>query len=119
MRIKIYHNPRCRKSREALAIIEDAGETPEVIEYLNTPPSTDELDELLQKIGVEPREAMRTGEDIYKELNLKVLDLGRDALIQTMVDHPKLIERPIVVVEKNGSKKAVIARPPEKVREIL
>lgn len=115
MSVTIYHNPRCRKSREALEIIRSKGIEPEIIEYLKTPLDAQTLDGILRDMNKEPREAMRTDEDIYKELNLKVMNLGRDALIQTMIDHPKLIERPIVVTDKG----TIIARPPEKVREVL
>ena len=113
--MKIYHNPRCGKSRQTLALIEDAGIEPEVIEYLKTPPTAEELDAILKKLKIEPQELMRKGEAIYKELNLAERDLTRDEAIAVMLEHPKLIERPIVV----QGRKAVLGRPPENVKELL
>jgi len=115
MSITIYHNPRCSKSRSTLQILQDKGITPDVVEYLKTAPSAAQLEEILALLGMEPRDLMRTGESVYKELGLDSKDLTRQALIQAMVDNPILIERPIVIA--NG--KAVIGRPPEKVLEIL
>ena len=113
--MKIYHNPRCGKSRQTLALIEEAGIEPEVIEYLKTPPTAEELDAILKKLKIEPQELMRKGEAIYKELNLAERDLARDEAIAVMLEHPKLIERPIVV----QGRKAVPGRPPENVKELL
>ncbi|MFI4850485.1 Arsenate reductase [Gimesia chilikensis] len=113
--MKIYHNPRCGKSRQTLALIEDAGIEPEVIEYLKTPPTAEELDAILKKLKLEPQELMRKGEAIYKELNLAERELSRDEAIAVMLEHPKLIERPIVV----QGRKAVLGRPPENVKELL
>lgn len=113
--MKIYHNPRCGKSRQTLALIEDAGIEPEVIEYLKTPPTAEELDAILKKLKIEPQELMRKGEAIYKELNLAERELTRDEAIAVMLEHPKLIERPIVV----QGRKAVLGRPPENVKELL
>ena len=113
--MKIYHNPRCGKSRQTLALIEDAGIEPEVIEYLKTPPTAEELDAILKKLKMEPQELMRKGEAIYKELNLAERELSRDEAIAVMLEHPKLIERPIVV----QGRKAVLGRPPENVKELL
>lgn len=113
--MKIYHNPRCGKSRQTLALIEDAGIEPEVIEYLKTPPTAEELDAILKKLKMEPQELMRKGEAIYKELKLAERELSRDEAIAVMLEHPKLIERPIVV----QGRKAVLGRPPENVKEIL
>ncbi|MCA9033320.1 MAG: arsenate reductase (glutaredoxin) [Planctomycetaceae bacterium] len=111
----MYHNPRCSKSRQTLKLIEDAGIQAEVILYLDSPPSTKELDGLLKKLGMEPKELMRKGEDVYKELGLANQDLSRKDAIQLLHEHPKLIERPIVV---NGDK-AILGRPPENVLELL
>ncbi|WP_417394517.1 arsenate reductase (glutaredoxin) [Gimesia chilikensis] len=113
--MKIYHNPRCGKSRQTLALIEEAGIDPEVIEYLKTPPTAEELDAILKKLKMEPQELMRKGEAIYKELNLAERELSRDEAIAVMLEHPKLIERPIVV----QGRKAVLGRPPENVKELL
>ncbi|MBB5209864.1 arsenate reductase (glutaredoxin) [Microbulbifer hydrolyticus] len=111
----IYHNPRCSKSRQTLQLLQENNIEPEVVLYLETPPDTAILTALLKKLGIGARDLLRKGEDAYKELNLKDPTLGDDALIQAMVTHPKLIERPIVV---NGEK-AVLGRPPENVLELL
>ncbi|MCJ1880452.1 arsenate reductase (glutaredoxin) [Pseudomonas nitroreducens] len=113
--ISLFHNPRCSKSRGALELLEERGIQPEIIRYLETPPSTAELKALLGKLGIGARQLLRTGEDEYKELNLANPALGDDQLIEAMASHPKLIERPILIV----GDKAVIGRPPEKVLEIL
>ena len=113
--ISLFHNPRCSKSRGALELLEERGIQPEIIRYLETPPSTAELKALLGKLGIGARQLLRTGEDEYKELNLANPALGDDRLIEAMASHPKLIERPIFIV----GDKAVIGRPPEKVLEIL
>jgi len=115
MSVKIYHNPRCSKSRQALALIENSGIAPEVIKYLETPPTIGELTMLLNKMDLAPMEAMRKGEAVFKELDLKNKDLSAAELIQIMAENPILIERAIVVTEKG----ALIARPPERVSEIL
>lgn len=115
MSVKIYHNPRCGKSRQTLQLLKDQGIEPEVIEYLKTPPSVRELDDILQKLGMEPRELMRKKEAEYKAGGLDDASLNRQALIQGMVNNPILIERPIVIA--NG--KAAIGRPPEAVLAIL
>lgn len=113
--MKIYHNPRCGKSRQTLALIEEAGIEPEVIEYLKTPPTAEELDAILKKLKMEPQELMRKGEAIYKELKLAERELSRDEAIAVMLEHLKLIERPIVV----QGRKAVLGRPPENVKELM
>jgi arsenate reductase len=113
--ISIFHNPRCSKSRGALELLEERGIQPQIIRYLETPPSAAELKVLLGKLGIGARQLLRTGEDEYKELGLASSSLGDDQLIAAMAEHPKLIERPIVIV----GDKAVIGRPPEKVLEIL
>ncbi len=115
MSVTIYHNPRCGKSRQTLQLLKERGVEPEVIEYLKTPPNAEELDDILQKLGMEPRELMRKKEAEYKANGLDDAALDRAALIAGMVDHPILIERPIVI--SNG--KAAIGRPPETVLTIL
>ena len=112
--IKIYHNPKCRKSRETLDIIKASGKTPEIIEYLKTPPSVEELDDLLKKMDKMPEEIIRKGEDIYK-LKFKNKDLSRDEWLKVLVENPRLIERPIIV---NGNR-VVLGRPPENVKDII
>jgi len=113
--VRIYHNPRCSKSRATLALLEDRGGAIEVIDYLQTPPSAAELAGLLQQLGMPARELLRTGETEYRSLGLDDPALDDAALIAAMAAHPKLIERPIVVA--NG--KAAIGRPPEAVLAIL
>lgn len=113
--LTLYHNPRCSKSRGALELLEERGLKPNVVRYLETPPSAAELQALLGKLGISARALLRTGEEEYKTLNLADPALDEARLIDAMVAHPRLIERPILV---NGDK-AVIGRPPEKVLEIL
>ena len=113
--LTIYHNPRCSKSRTTLALLEEQGQQPEVIQYLKTPPTAAELENILTMLGLEPRELMRKKEKEYKEAGLDDDSLSRKQLIDAMVKYPKLIERPIVI--KDG--KAVLGRPPEKVLDIL
>ncbi|RUM74706.1 MAG: arsenate reductase (glutaredoxin) [Sulfurovum sp.] len=113
-KIKIYHNPRCSKSREALKLLEEKNVDVEVIKYLDTPPTKEELKALLKMLGINARDLMRTKEAIYKELGLKDVE-DEEKLIEAMVEHPRLIERPIVI--KDG--KAVIGRPPEKVIDLI
>lgn len=115
MTITIYHNPRCSKSRQTLALLEERGIKPTIREYLTNVPSADEIDEILRMLSMEPRDLMRKNEAQYKENGLGDLSLSRDDLIDAMVAHPKLIERPIVI---NGGE-ARIGRPPESVLEIL
>lgn len=111
---KIYHNPRCTKSRQSLALLEEKNEEIEIIEYLKSNPSKQEVTELVNMLDIKPLELIRKGEKIYKE-EFKGQELSDEAWIDAMVSHPILIERPIVV--KNG--KAVIGRPIENVIEIL
>ncbi len=113
--LKIYHNPRCSKSRQTLALIEDSGQDCEVIKYLETPPSEAELSQLLALLGISARQLLRKGEAEYKELNLADESLDEAALIKAMSEHPKLIERPIV--SRDGE--AVLGRPPENVKALL
>ena len=115
MRTTIYHNPRCSKSRQTLALLEERGIGPRVVDYLKTPPSAAELKTILKKLGLRPRDLMRKGETLYAELELKDRELDDDALIALMVANPILIERPIVV----SGGKAAIGRPPESVIRIL
>ena len=113
--ITIYHNPRCSKSRQTLALIEEKGIQPEIKLYLTDVPSKQELRSLLTMLGIEARTLLRKSEDAYKEKGLKDTSLSDDALIDAMIDAPKLIERPIVV----KGNKAVLGRPPENVLELL
>jgi len=113
--ITLYHNPRCSKSREALALLEARGQTPHIVRYLDTPPDAATLKSLLKALGISARELLRSKEAEYSELGLDDPTLGEAALITAMIDHPRLIERPIAV---NG-KRAVLGRPPEKVLELL
>lgn len=114
MPTKIYHNPRCRKSREALSLLEEQGGDFEVIEYLKTPPNKHELKELLQRLNMSAHDLIRKGEAIYKE-NYKGKDLSEDEWIDAMVEHPILIERPIIIRADRG----VVARPPELVHGLF
>lgn len=115
MLITLLHNPRCSKSREALALLRERGAQPQVVEYLKQPLSAAELGRLLGLLGLEPRSLMRRGEAVYKELGLDDPGLSRAALIEAMTSHPILIERPIAIC----GERAVIGRPPEKVLELL
>ncbi|WP_110948995.1 arsenate reductase (glutaredoxin) [Pseudomonas bohemica] len=113
--LTLYHNPRCSKSRGALELLEERGLTPTIVRYLETPPNAAQLRDLLGKLGIGARQLLRTGEDEYKTLHLADDSLDDEALIAAMAAHPKLIERPILIV----GDKAVIGRPPEKILEIL
>jgi len=115
MTVTIYHNPRCSKSRETLALLESKGIQPQVVEYLATPPDAATLEHLLQLLQLAPRELMRQKEAEYAELGLADPALTRAQLIAAMVAHPRLIERPIVV---NGER-AALGRPPENVLQLL
>ena len=115
MSVTIYHNPQCSKCRITLQLLEDKKTEPTVVEYLKTPPDAETLNELLTKLGMEPRDLMRKHETEYKDNNLDDESLSRDELIQAMINFPRLIERPIVVA--NG--KVAIGRPVENVMEIL
>ncbi|WP_018864838.1 arsenate reductase (glutaredoxin) [Thioalkalivibrio sp. ARh3] len=111
----LYHNPRCSKSRATLALLREQGVEPEIVEYLKTPPDAATLKSVIEKLGIRPRDLLRTGEAEYRELGLKDAEMDDEALIQTMIQHPKLIERPILVV----GDQARLGRPPEQVLEIL
>ena len=113
--VTIYHNPKCNSSRTALALIREKGIEPTVIEYLKTPPSKAELKAIVKRMGVSPRALLRTKEAPYAELKLDNPKLSDDQIIEAMVTHPVLINRPIVVTKK-GVK---LGRPPESVMEIL
>jgi arsenate reductase len=109
MTVKILHNPRCSKSREALARLESRGLRPEIVDYLATPLSLAELRTLQRQLGVPARAMLREGEDEYRELGLSEPALSDDQLLQAVADHPRLLQRPIVV----DGDRALIARPPE------
>lgn len=113
--LRIYHNPRCSKSRETLELLRRRGLEPEIVEYLKDPPDERTLDQLLRQLGLEPRELMRQKEDRYAELGLDQSAHTREELIRLMVKNPILIERPIVVC----GGRARLGRPPERVLEIL
>ena len=115
MAVTIYHNPRCSKSRQTLQMLRDRDIEPEIVEYLKTPPSADELDSVLAKLGMEPRTLVRTKEAAYREAGMADDGLSRRALIDLMVANPIVIERPVVV---NGAR-AALGRPPESVLSIL
>jgi len=112
--VKIWHNPRCSKSRNAAALLEERGVEAEVVKYLETPPSREEIVEVLKMLGISARELMRTKEDIYKTLNLKE-ESDEEKLIDALAENPKLIERPVVI--KDG--KAAIGRPIENIIALL
>ena len=112
--IKIYHNPRCQKSREGLQLLESTGESIQVIKYLEDVPTEAELTEIIKTLGITPIELVRTKEDIWKQ-NYKDLKLNDTEIIKAMVENPKLIERPIVIKDKV----AVIGRPLENIKAIL
>ena len=112
--ITIYHNPRCGKSRDCLAFLETSDKKFEIIKYLETPLTFNELEEIIRKLKINPIELIRKNETIWKE-NFKGKELTDSEIIQTMVDYPILMERPIVVYKD----KAIIARPLEKIKEII
>lgn len=115
MPVTIYHNPRCSKSRTTLALLQEKGIEPRVVEYLKNPPSENEIEALLKMLGFEPRELMRKGEAPYKDGGLSDPGKTRAQLIAAMAADPILIERPIVV----ANDKARIGRPPQQVLEII
>ena len=112
--MKILHNSRCRKSREGLKILEESGLQFEIVDYLNQPLDRGQIRDLLTKLDIEPIELVRKNEAIWKE-NYKGKDLSPDQVIDALATHPKLIERPVVVV----GDKAVVGRPPENILEVL
>ncbi len=115
MTVTIYHNPRCSKSRQTLALLRERGLEPRIINYLEDPPGEEELRDILALLGMAPRDLMRKKESAYRAHNLDAPDLSAAQLTAAMVAHPILIERPIVLA--NG--KAALGRPPEQVLEIL
>jgi arsenate reductase len=115
MQPTIYHNPRCSKSRATLELLTSRGFSPRIVAYLETPPTSAEIESLLAMLGVEPRELMRTDEDDYSALGLADPKLTREQLVAAVAAHPRLLQRPIVVA---GSR-AAIGRPPEAVLAIL
>jgi len=114
-KVEIWHNPRCTKSRETLELLKARKLELEVVPYLEEPPSAARLDEVLRLLGVEPRELMRKKEAPYRDLHLDDERRTRKELIQAMVEHPILIERPLVI----AGKRAALGRPPERVLQIL
>lgn len=112
---RIYHNPRCSKSRQTLALLEENGLQPDVVKYLETPPGADDLAILVQALGCSVRDIIRVKESEYKELGLDNPELSDTQLLQALSNHPKLIERPIVT--HNG--KAALGRPPETVLSLI
>ena len=112
--MKIYHNPRCRKSRETLALIREKNIQPDIILYLDTPPTKAELRELLRKLDMKASALVRKGEQIYKD-HFKGKQLSEEEWLDALVSNPRLIERPIVV----AGKRAVLGRPPEQVLDLL
>ncbi len=115
MSVTIYHNPRCSKSRQTLQLLRGAGVEPEIIDYLDNPPTARELDRILGLLGIEPRQLMRRKESTYKDAGLDDESLSRGALIDAMVANPILIARPIVV--KGDT--AVLGRPPDNVLALV
>lgn len=113
--LKIFHNPRCSKSRQALDLIEARNKPVEIIKYLETPPNIKLLSEIITLLDISPRDLLRKGEQAYKDLNLKDANITDDVILEAMVSHPKLIERPIVFNEE----RAILGRPPENILPLL
>ncbi|MEN6542514.1 arsenate reductase (glutaredoxin) [Parvibaculum sp.] len=114
-KVVIWHNPRCSKSRATLSLIEQHGLDPEIVEYLNTPPSAEEIRSVLQKLRMKPRDLMRKGEQVYKDLGLENENLSDDQLVAAMAENPILIERPVVIF----GARAKLGRPPEDVLDLF
>ena len=112
--MKIYHNPRCSKSRQTLNIIKESGQEVEIIEYLKTPPTAEELEDVLQKLNLPIEYLIRTGEEIYKT-EYKGKELTDAEWIEALVEHPNMLERPIVV----NNDQAILGRPPENVQKLV
>lgn len=112
--MKIYHNPRCSKSRQTLELIQQAGQQIEIIDYLNQPPSEKELTTIIKLLGINAEDLVRKNEDVYKE-KFKGKKITQQEWVKILIEHPKLIERPIVI----KGDKAIIGRPPEKVLELF
>lgn len=115
MDITLYHNPRCSKSRQTLELLREAGHEPVVVDYLQTPPTARQLQALVKRLDVPVRELIRTNEPPYQTLGLGAPDTSDQALIDALVAHPILLNRPVVVTPHG----ARICRPPERVKEIL
>lgn len=115
MIVTIYHNPRCTKSRQTLALLEQRGIQPKIVEYLVTPPTEAELKRLLKLLGISPRELLRMKEEEYKQAKLDKPDVTDAEIIRAMIKYPRLMERPIVV----AGNKAALGRPPENVLKII
>jgi arsenate reductase len=113
--IKIYQKPTCSKCREAIGILKDRGVNFEAINYYETPLDGEQLRVLIEQMGISPRDLLRKGEQVYRDLNLGKREVSDDELIRLMVEHPDLIQRPIVV----RGNKAVLARPPQNLEELL
>jgi arsenate reductase len=113
--VVIYHNPRCGTSRNTLELLKQAGFEPQVVEYLKTPPTRQALADVIKRMGVPVRDVVRTKEALYKELKLDDPKVTDAQLLDAMVEHPILINRPIVITARG----AVLCRPPERVRELL
>ena len=111
----IYHNPRCSKSRQTLELIKDKGIEPEIIHYLEKPPTVSVLSKIVDYLQMKPRDLLRKGEEEYKSFNLKDMSLNDSTILKIMSENPKLIERPIVL----SGNKAIIGRPPENVLELI
>jgi arsenate reductase len=112
--IQIWHNPKCSKSRDAMILLEEKGITADIVKYLEVSPSKEQVKEVLKKLNMKASELLRTGEDIFKKLNLKDID-DEEKLIEIMIENPILIERPIII----KGDKAVIARPIENLKELI
>ena len=116
MKVTMWHNPRCSKSRQTLQLLRERGIEPQIVKYLETPPGAEELKEVIRLLGLSSaRELMRRKEKEYKELGLADESKTEDELIAAMVSHPRLIERPVVIVEDEQGKRAALGRPPENV----
>ena len=115
MNVTIFHNPACGTSRKTLDILREKGDEPRVVEYLKTPPGRDELQRLYERAGISPREGLRAKEPLAAELGLTRPDVSDDEILDAMVEHPILIERPLVETDKGVR----LCRPQDRVREIL
>jgi arsenate reductase len=115
MSTMLYHNPRCSKSRQTLALLQERGIEPEIIEYLQTPPNAATLAGILEQLGIGAADLMRTGEDDYRAAASELANLDETALIDWLIAHPNVIERPIVVTDKG----ARIGRPPESILDVI
>lgn len=114
-KLVIYHNPRCSKSRETLQILEDNNLNPEIIEYLDEPPTVQELTRIIGMLGIEARELLRTTEQVYKDAELDDDSLSEEEIIEALCEYPALLQRPIVV----AGDKAILGRPPTRVLDII